>query len=221
MSGETCDQAGGDPSAAAAVRVNGTVPVVPVAGRTHDRAVADAILDGVTGAATAAHHIATRNVEGGLSLRDTVESLRAIAAADHADAVGDVEKLMRAQAATLSVMFSELTKRAACHLDDSPQLLETYLRLALRAQDQCRKTGETLATIRNPSAVVIAKNINSGQQVNIGALHHGSLQNHDDNPQVRAAVPKGKRMDSGTARTPVRRHSCLEAVGTVNRAADP
>jgi hypothetical protein len=198
-----------------------TVPVAPVAGRTHDRSVADAILDGITGAATAAHHFATDHVQGGLSLRDTVDSLRELAAADHDAAVDDVEKMLRAQAATLGVMFSELTKRAARHLDGPMAMLEGYVRLALRAQEQARRTAETLATLKNPAGVVIAKNINNGQQVNIGALHQATLQHHEDDHARQIKVPAVERVDTGTASAPVGGNPRLEAVGTVNRATDP
>lgn len=222
MSGGTIDQTDvSDPSADSAASLKGSVPVVPAGGRTRDRAIADTVLDGVTGAATAAHRFADVQVAGGLSLRDTVESLRAIAAADRTDAVADVEKVMRAQVATLSVMFTELTKRAACHLDGSPQMLDAYLRLAFRAQDQCRRTAETLATIGNPAAVVIAKNINNGSQVNIGALHQATLHAHDNDPSRRGNAIAIEQLDTGTAGTPVGSDPRLEAMDSVNRTADP
>jgi len=47
--------------------------------------------------------------------------------------------------------------------------METYMRLALKAQSQCRTTLETLAEIKNPRAVAFVKqaNIAGGhQQVN-------------------------------------------------------
>jgi hypothetical protein len=44
-------------------------------------------------------------------------------------------------------------------------VIENYMRMAMRAQNQCRMTLETLATIKNPP-VVFAKqaNINNGGQ---------------------------------------------------------
>jgi hypothetical protein len=48
---------------------------------------------------------------------------------------------------------------------------EGYLRMALKAQNQCRMTLETLATIKNPPVFTKQANINNGgqQQVNNGA----------------------------------------------------
>ena len=50
------------------------------------------------------------------------------------------------------------------------QAAETYVRLALKAQAQCRATLETLATIKNPPVVYARQaNIAAGrQQVNNG-----------------------------------------------------
>jgi hypothetical protein len=53
---------------------------------------------------------------------------------------------------------------------------ETYLRLALKAQSQCRATLETLAAIRNPQPVAFVRQANIAhgpQQLNIDAFHAG------------------------------------------------
>lgn len=80
------------------------------------------------------------------------------------------EGLLIAQAHALDNIFANLARRST-----GQQLLaqwEAYMRMAMKAQNQCRMTLETLATIKNPP-VVFAKqaNINNGgqQQVNNGA----------------------------------------------------
>jgi hypothetical protein len=78
------------------------------------------------------------------------------------------EAMLFGQANALQSIFTSLARRAICQ----EQLLqyETHLRLALKAQNQCRATLETLAAIKNPP-VVFAKqaNIAAGpQQVNNG-----------------------------------------------------
>jgi hypothetical protein len=80
------------------------------------------------------------------------------------------EAMLFGQAHALQAIFMSLARRA--NAQDYMKNMETYLRMALKAQNQCRMTLETLATIKNPP-VVFAKqaNINNGgqQQVNNGA----------------------------------------------------
>ena len=82
--------------------------------------------------------------------------------------MNQAEAMLLAQAHTLDALFNNLARRAK-----NQQYLnqfETNLRLAFKAQSQCRATLETLSAIKNPP-VVIAKqaNISNGhQQINNG-----------------------------------------------------
>ncbi len=202
------------------------VPVPMATGRSVARRIAEVVLDGVTGNAVAAHHFADPNVADGLSLKDCVESLRERVDASARTATDSVERMLRAQAVTLDVIFVEMAKRAALNLDDHLQTCESYLRMALRAQDQSRKTAETLAAIRNPGSVVIAKaaNITHGQQINIGTVNPGDLHSQDQqqrySPNELLAVSNGERMDSRTQDASGRTDAPVEAVDPVNRADD-
>lgn len=82
--------------------------------------------------------------------------------------MGRAESMLLAQAHTLDTLFNNLAKRA--HNQQYLKQFETYLRLAFKAQSQCRATLETLAALKNPP-VVFAKqaNISNGhQQINNG-----------------------------------------------------
>ena len=82
------------------------------------------------------------------------------------------ESLLVSQAHTLDAIFNQLASRAALNMGQYMGAAETYLRLALKAQSQCRTTLETLAAIKNPIAPTFVKqaNIANGpQQVNNGA----------------------------------------------------
>jgi hypothetical protein len=90
------------------------------------------------------------------------------------------EGILIAQAHALDNIFANLARRATNQ--EYLKQWEAYMRMAMKAQNQCRMTLETLATIKNPP-VVFAKqaNINNGgqQQVNNGAperirQHHRS-----------------------------------------------
>ncbi len=98
------------------------------------------------------------------------DELRAQAAAVNRGELNHVEAMLMNQATGLQSLYARLTERAMGQ-DHMPNF-EGFMRMALRAQNQCRATLETLAAIKNPP-VVFAKqaNINQGngnQQVNNG-----------------------------------------------------
>ena len=82
----------------------------------------------------------------------------------------DAEAMLYGQAQTLQAIFANLARSAT----EQAQLKhwEARLKMALKAQNQCRMTLETLATIKNPPVVIARQaNISQGhQQVNNGPL---------------------------------------------------
>jgi len=88
-----------------------------------------------------------------------------------------VEMGLVSQAASLEALYSNLIDRALRSKEMAH--IEVFFRLGLRAQNQCRATLETLATIKNPP-VIFAKqaNFSAGhQQVNNGnAPAHGKSE---------------------------------------------
>ena len=83
-----------------------------------------------------------------------------------------VEAMLYGQAVALQTMFVNLARRADCQqgrLDN----IEALMKLAFRAQNQCRMTLETLSNVKNPPVVYARQaNITSGpQQVNNGLTH--------------------------------------------------
>lgn len=100
----------------------------------------------------------------------------------HSGDMKGIESMLFAQALTLQATFTALSRRAALNAGTHIGATDTYLRLALRAQGQCRATLETLANIKNPRPVAFVKqaNIANGpQQINNGG-------NEANNPVVRA-----------------------------------
>ena len=128
------------------------------------------------------------------------------------------EAMLLAQAHTLDQLFNTLAQRA--HRRETVTSCEIHLRLAFKAQNQCRSTLETLAAIKNPP-VVFAKqaNISSGhQQINNGtpapASHVGKIKN----PQYKLLeVNDGERLDTRTKTTASSIDSDMETVGKINR----
>lgn len=105
---------------------------------------------------------------GPSSMNDAMTALNSSVNAVQAGNLSGVEAMLMSQAAALNAIFNELAMRA--HGQAMMKHMEAFLRLAFKAQNQCRMTLETLANVKNPP-VFIGKqaNITNGpQQVNNG-----------------------------------------------------
>lgn len=83
--------------------------------------------------------------------------------------------LMTAQALTLDAIFTELARRMAINmLGENPLAMETYGRLALKAQAQSRATLEALAKLHQPKEQTVRHvHVNEGGQAVIAdEFHH-------------------------------------------------
>ena len=136
--------------------------------KTPNRITAEVCLSPIVGNAVTARTFA----KGGFGSSDLTESVAVIAefaAKAQKNDLSDAEAMLMAQSAALNAIFTELARRAALNMGEYLQAAETYLRLALKAQAQCRATLQTLAEIKNPHPVAFVKqaNIANGpQQVN-------------------------------------------------------
>jgi hypothetical protein len=119
--------------------------------------------------------ITVREYEGrafdSLKLDALVAELSAQANAANGGDLKRAEAMLVVQAHTLDAIFNSLARRAALNMGEYLNAAETYLRLALKAQSQCRATLETLALIKNPHPVAFVRqqNIGVNQQVNNGS----------------------------------------------------
>ncbi|QIG46815.1 hypothetical protein G5V57_03055 [Nordella sp. HKS 07] len=69
----------------------------------------------------------------------------------HNNDMRDVEAMLVTQAMTLNAMFADLSRRSAINLNSNYlEAGERYLKMAMKAQSQCRMTLETLSAIKNP-----------------------------------------------------------------------
>lgn len=139
---------------------------------------------------------------------------------EHAEAIhsGDtrrIEAMLINQATTLQNMFTNLTIKGMVqsHMPN----MEGFMRLALRAQSQCRATLETLATIKAPP-VVFAKQANIAhghQQVNNTPAHAPvpAIKNQNEHNELLEAT-EHERLDTRTKSQASGIDSPVEAVGT-------
>lgn len=134
------------------------------------------------------------------------------------------EAILTTQAQTLDAIFHNLARRAqrAEYLNQ----LEANMRLALKAQAQCRSTLETLAAIKNPQPVAFVKQANIAhgpQQVNNGrsfatdTRQRACAQETENQQNELLEHNDGKRLDPGETGTPGTVDQELEAVGVVDR----
>lgn len=145
-----------------------------------------------------------------LDLKATTEELRAQAAAVHAGDLRRCESMLMSQATGLQSLFASLVNRA--HGAELLPQFETYMRLALKAQSQCRATLETLSNIKNPPVVYARQaNIAHGpQQVNNTV--DGRVRESDFAPTQQTGGPRELRQDAGTSSAAVGSHTPLEAL---------
>lgn len=80
------------------------------------------------------------------------------------------EAMLVTQSQTLDLLFNRLTRQAMMNVGQYSETAERYMKLALRAQSQCRANAETLHEMKHPRPVYFGQaNIANGpQQVNNG-----------------------------------------------------
>jgi hypothetical protein len=132
-----------------------------------------------------------------------------------------MEHMLYSQAQTLQAIFANMVRRSSLNVGQCMDATETYMRLALKAQSQCRATLETLAIMRNPQPYIRQTNIATGhQQVNNGMA---SPHENSELPQNKLLEDSHGRtyLDLGAAPTTTRGNSSLEALEQINRAEKP
>lgn len=129
-----------------------------------------------------------------------------------------VEAMLIDQAHALQAIFMNFARRTLNQ--EYQKNFESFMRMALKAQNQCRMTLETLATVKNPPVVIARQaNITNGpQQINNGVPATSRTQEietaqtqlsggcHELLPDARASGEA-----SGT-------NQAMEALGKINRA---
>lgn len=130
------------------------------------------------------------------------------------------EAMLSAQATALQTLFARLTEKAM--MQSHMPNLEAFMRLALRAQSQCRATLETLASIKNPP-MIYAKQINQTtgpQQINNAVVSPSQARQIENTPNKLLEADNGKWLDAGTTGTTSGVDSEMAPVGAVDGAAD-
>ena len=116
----------------------------------------------------------------------------------------DIGPILANQAIALQSLFARLTERGLSQ--NSMSNIEAFMKLALRAQSQCRATLEALASINKPPSIhAIQANVATNQQINYS---QNQLLGDDDE----------LRQDRGTSGAEKAVNPEMEAVGKVDGA---
>lgn len=190
-------------------------------GKTTEEALASYAIDPAYNGTVTVKTFARRTWDANqLHLTELAAALDEQAKAAKAGDLSQGEGMLMVQAHSLDAIFNNLAQRAAT-AEYMPQL-EQYMRLALKAQGQCRATLESLAAIKNPP-IVYAKqaNVTTGpQQVNNGIPAPRAREIENEQTQL----SRGSHELHPHARTPgleSRVNQEVEAVGEVHRAEVP
>ncbi|MFM0715933.1 hypothetical protein PQQ73_06290 [Paraburkholderia strydomiana] len=160
----------------------------------------------------------------GVDLTQFVDRLRIQVAAVNDGNLSEIEATLIAQASTLDMIFNELAAKAArCEI---PLQTEMNLRLALKAQAQCRVTLEALVEMKNPRPVAFVRqaNIANGpQQVNNQSVRttppsvpRAHAENSGKLSNELLEANHGQWMDAGTTSKASATNKQLEALGKLD-----
>ena len=117
-------------------------------------------------------------VFGELAITESIEVVRKMTdAVVQGSNLNELEELLTTQAVALNGIFNYLALRAHTNIGHYPETVEKYMKLALKAQAQCRSTIEAINEIKNPSSAptfVKQANIGNAVQVNNGQQNQTS-----------------------------------------------
>lgn len=168
----------------------------------------------------------TRGMYGDTDLTEAVAVIREKAAKVQAGDLSEAEAMLTAQATALDAIFTEMARRAAINMGEYLTAAERYMRLALKAQSQCRTTLEALAEIKNPRPVAFVKQANIAhgpQQVNNGTVPADGLPAHGKIPNPSNELSGGSLEllpDTRASQAASRIDTPVETVGAIDRAED-
>lgn len=157
----------------------------------------------------------------GAGLTELVDQLESLVADASAGDTEQIDAILISQAQTLDALFNHLTRRSVMNMDQYFEAANTYMKLALRAQANCRVTLECFANLKKP--LVKQTNIAHGpQQVNIHSSDGKESNDHAENEKPRNKLLEKKErekwLDGGSPQEAVGADTDLETVGEIDRA---
>lgn len=130
------------------------------------------------------------------------------------------ERTLLAQANLLDAVFTSLMGRAARGGTFDPCSIE-MMRLALKAQNQCRSTLEAVAAIKNPASTLFARQANFAhghQQINNGMPASVARVGNETLPNELLEYDHGELLDTSKTDAASEADPVMATVGTIDRA---
>lgn len=159
-----------------------------------------------------------KNLADEIDTPTLLATLRDQAVAVQGGNLAHAEAMLINQASALQSLFVRLSERAMeqGHMPN----LEGFMRLALRAQSQCRATLETLSAIKNPPIVYARQaNVTTGpQQINNGIAAPTRAREIENMQNGLLEAYNGERLDTGETGKAIGTDKAMEAVGAIQRA---
>ncbi len=176
-----------------------TLPAESVSGRTEEEKLAHIALSPEFKAAITSKAYAP--AIGEQDLAAILQRLGELSSRVTTGKTDDVESMLAVQALTLDSIFHRLALQAERNIGQYPKAVDTYLRLALKAQSQSRATAEALAALKSPRQYISQTNVAGAMQINIDV----------EKPNVDGRT-EGKNASSDTR---------VEALGEVHGSQNP
>ena len=158
------------------------------------------------------------NSEGvtGLDVQTLADELYAQNKAMHQGDLSTLEAMLFDQSHVLQTLFVLFTHKLshAKHLEQ----VDTYSRIALKAQNQCRQTLATLGELKNPKRATFIRQQNNAvnQQIN---QDKNSKKPEKESNEVLEVIPS-ERLDIRETQTTIGANPEMETVGAIDRPED-
>ena len=169
-------------------------------GKSRDRILAEMAQNSVANSAMLSVEFSSKY--GELDLTKTIAVLSEQVTEIHNGDMRDAETLLYSQARTLDTLFMHFALLAKNNAQ--PNIFDTCMRLALKSQNQCRSTLQTLSDVKNPRPY-IQNNSAEYQQVNNSHCPSRARKKQKQTNELLEDQPYEQEwMDGRAEKTPVR-----------------
>lgn len=167
------------------------------------------------------------SLEEELDTNAAVAAVYAVIERVRSNEMHDMENILVAQAIALNCVFTQMAGRASANMNTNLEKTEAFMRMALRAQANCRATIETLAEVKNPRTTNFVRQQNNAhqQQVNNGVSMTESAARAPASKKTNVRnelleVQDGERLDTRAESTTGGADQNVATVEQVHRAKD-
>lgn len=195
---------------------SGTLTVKALKGETQARAMARISLTPNVKAAITLR-AASKPTLGDLVLNDLADELASCIAAARNDDLSWLKEVLAAQAVVLDGLFHDLAQRGLLNAGVCLNAAEAYMRLAIKAQSQCRATVEALNAMKHLPNVNVVRQANVGQNVQLTSRVVSAKSETEQSELMEGQ--HGERLDDRAARQAGATDSAMATVGTIYRTA--